>query len=216
MNVAGVDEAGRGCVIGPLVIAGATFSFENIPKLIDLGVKDSKKLTPRKRNSIINEIKSLALDIRLFEIQPCSIDVVVNKGVKLKKLNYLEAVAMAAVIRSLSPDEAYIDASDVNENRYLEMILRFLPKKPKLVCEHKADFTYPVVSAASIIAKVRRDMIVAELRDKFGDFNSGYPSDVKTIRWLETWYKEYIEWPPFVRCSWKPVKRIMRDSVKSN
>jgi ribonuclease HII len=139
----------------------------------------------------------------------------VNRGVKLKRLNYLEAAAMARVLRELDPEEAYVDASDVDEVRYGETILRLLPAKPRLVSEHKADSTYPVVSAASVLAKVRRDALVAALRVEYGDFNSGYPSDDRAIEWLESWYKEHRSWPSIVRHSWEPVKRILLDATQT-
>jgi ribonuclease HII len=215
MRVVGVDEAGRGCAIGPLVVAGASFLEDKIPLLVELGVKDSKKLTKRKRESLLDGIHALASGVKFFEIPPRAIDAVVSRGIRLRRLNYLEAVAMACVIRELGPEEAYVDASDVNEARFASTILKLLPSHPRLICEHKADDTYPVVSAASILAKVRRDEIVADLREEFGDFNSGYPSDDKTIKWLEVWHKEHGNWPPFVRCSWEPVIKIKRDSAQT-
>ena len=69
MRVAGVDEAGRGCAIGPLVIAAAVFNEETLPTLREIGVKDSKKVSPKKREKIVIEIKELALDYRIFEIE---------------------------------------------------------------------------------------------------------------------------------------------------
>jgi ribonuclease HII len=215
MQVAGVDEAGRGCFIGPLVVAGASFDSNKIDTLVGLGVKDSKKLTRKKRESLAPEIESLATGIIYFELQPRSIDVVVNRAVKLKRLNYLEAVAMANIIRRLAPEEAYVDASDVNDERYGETILRLLCYKPKLFCEHKADFTYPVVSAASILAKVRRDAVVASFRSEYGDFNSGYPSDEKAQEWLVEWYREHGSWPAIVRQSWEPVKKVRLDASQT-
>jgi ribonuclease HII len=212
MRVAGVDEAGRGCFIGPLVVAGASFDSDNVQALVDLGVKDSKKLTPKKRESIAPEIEKLASGIRYFDLQPSSIDAVVNRGVKLKRLNYLEAVAMANVIRYLAPEEAYVDASDVDDVRYGETILKLLRVKPRLVCEHKADFNYPVVSAASILAKVRRDAIITSFREVYGDFNSGYPSDDKAKEWLVEWYRQHRSWPVIVRQSWEPVKKVRLDA----
>jgi len=207
MRVAGVDEAGRGCFIGPLVVAGASFDEDQIPALVDLGVKDSKKLTASKREVLVPKIEALASGITYFELPPRAIDLVVNRGVRLRRLNYLEAVAMANVLRRLAPDKAYIDASDVDDERYGETILRLLRSKPFLVCEHKADFNYPVVSAASILAKVRRDGIVASYREEYGDFNSGYPSDDKAQMWLYDWYREHRNWPDIVRRSWEPVKK---------
>ena len=215
MRVAGVDEAGRGSAIGPLVVAGASFPSESIGTLVELGVKDSKQLTAKRRLELAPRIEALAIGVRYFDLQPRSIDSVVNRGVKLKRLNYLEATAMARVLRELDPEEAYVDASDVDEARYGETILRLLPAKPKLISKHKADSTYPVVSAASVLAKVRRDALVAALRVEYGDFNSGYPSDDRAIEWLETWYREHRSWPSIVRHSWEPVKRIRLDAAQT-
>jgi len=215
MQVAGVDEAGRGCFIGPLVVAGASFDSSKIQTLVDLGVKDSKKLKAEKREELAVEIDTLATQIRYFELQPRSIDAVVTRAVKLKRLNYLEAVAMASVIRDLCPDEVYVDASDVDYKRYGETILRLLPVKPRMVCEHKADSKYVVVSAASILAKVKRDAVVASLREEYGDFNSGYPSDERAQRWLTEWYREHRSWPAIVRQSWEPVKKARLDASQT-
>jgi ribonuclease HII len=212
MRVAGVDEAGRGSAIGPLVVAGVAFLEDGLEVLSDLGVKDSKELTAKKRESLAKEIESISSGVKYFEIQPRSIDVVVTRGLKLKKLNYLEAVAMACVIRELAPEKVYVDASDVDEERYGETILRLLPVRPRLICEHKADSNYPVVSAASILAKVRRDALIAVLRQEYGDFNSGYPCDKRAILWLKSWYREHRSWPSIVRLSWEPVKRIQIDA----
>lgn len=214
MRVAGVDEAGRGSAIGPLVVAGVSFPSDLMETLVDLGVKDSKQLTAKRREELAPQIETLATGVRYFDLQPRSIDSVVNRGLRLKKLNYLEAVAMARVLRELDPEEAYVDASDVDEVRYGETILRLLPAKPRLVSEHKADSTYPVVSAASILAKVRRDAIIAALREEYGDFNSGYPSDDKAIEWLDAWYREHWSWPIIVRHSWEPVRRIRLEATQ--
>ena len=215
MRVAGVDEAGRGSAIGPLVVAGVAFPEDELELLVELGVKDSKMLTAKRRESLAKEIESISSNISYFELQPHSIDVVVTRGLKLKKLNYLEAVAMARVIRELAPEKAYVDASDVDEERYGETILRLLPARPRLICEHKADSNYPVVSAASILAKVRRDALIATLRQEYGDFNSGYPCDERAILWLKNWYKEHRSWPSIVRLSWEPVKRIRVDASQT-
>lgn len=215
MRVAGVDEAGRGSAIGPLVVAGASFAEDKIPRLVELGVKDSKQLTRARREELAPQIRELASGVQFFDLQPSAIDAVVNRGIRLKRLNYLEAVVMACVIRDLHPEAAYVDASDVDEQRYNETILRLLPARPRLVCEHKADSTYPVVSAASILAKVRRDELVARLREEYGDFNSGYPSDGRAIGWLEAYYAEHRCWPNIVRRSWEPVKRIERDAAQT-
>jgi len=83
------------------------------------------------------------------------------------------------------------------------------------VSEHKADRNYPIVSAASIIAKVKRDVTIAELRKEYGDLGSGYVADEKTMNFLEIWIRKYCSYPDFVRKSWKPTKRLM-DNIKFN
>jgi ribonuclease HII len=208
MLVAGVDDAGRGSVIGPLVIAGILIDEKEVPKLVQLGVKDSKLLSPSRRESLAIEIKRLAQKHAVIKLSPAEIDKVVEKGRKLHRLNRLEAQAMAKVIELLQPDVAYVDASDVLEERFKQHILEYLPFNVEIVSEHKADRKYPVVSAASIIAKVERDKAIAELKAKYGDFGCGYPTDPKTLEFLRRCLENFKEYPEFVRKSWKPAKKV--------
>lgn len=212
MRVAGVDDAGRGSVIGPLVIAGIVIQKENLPSLVELGVKDSKLLSPRRREKLAQEIKTLELQFHVVKLSPAEIDQVVETGRKLHRLNRLEAAAMAKVIEALRPDVAYVDASDVLADRFREHIEEKLPFRIKIVSEHKADATYPVVSAASIIAKVERDRAIQELTQKHGDMGSGYPSDPRTIAFLESWVTKHGAYPDFVRKSWKPAKKLKEEA----
>jgi ribonuclease HII len=207
MRIAGVDEAGRGCVIGPLVIAGVVFEEEDLPLLTEMGVRDSKRLTPKKRLALAEKIRELALDISFFELPPRVIDKVVFRGKPLRRLNYLETMAMAKVLRDLKPDKAYVDTCDVDHLRCAEQMSGVLPFDVDIVCEPKADDRYPSTGAASILAKVRRDQVVAELRELHGDFNSGYCSDSKTSEFVESWFSEHEECPPWMRASWVTVRR---------
>ncbi len=211
MLVAGVDDAGRGCAIGPLVIAGVLMNENDLSKLAELGVKDSKLLSPHRREVLAPEIKRVAKDYKIVKLSPREIDDVVLNGRKLRRLNWLEAQTMAKVIEALKPDKAYVDASDVLEERFGRDILDSLSFRIPIVSEHKADRTYPIVSAASIIAKVERDREVAELAKAHGDFGSGYPSDPRTMDFLRRCLKKTEECPDFVRRSWKPVKRVKSD-----
>jgi ribonuclease HII len=208
MLVAGVDDAGRGAVIGPLVIAGVLASEEDLPKFKELGVRDSKLLSPRRREFLAVEIRRIAKNFNVVKLSPREIDVVVNSGRKLHKLNYLEAQTMARVIEALRPDIVYVDASDVLEERFKQHIQECMSFKVNIVSEHKADRNYVVVSAASIIAKVERDREIAELAKTFGYFGSGYPSDPRTMKFLKECCEELDEYPDFVRKSWKPAKRV--------
>jgi len=205
--VAGVDDAGRGPVIGPLVIAGVVMKEEDLPKLTQIGAKDSKMLSPHRREVLAVEIKRIVEKYAVVKLLPREIDDVVINGRKLHKLNRLEAQAMARVIAELKPDKAYVDASDVMEKRFKQHILECLPFEIDIVSEHKADKNYPIVSAASIIAKVERDREIAELRNIHGDFGSGYPSDPRTVKFLDECLKRFGEYPDFVRRSWKPAKK---------
>jgi ribonuclease HII len=206
--VAGVDDAGRGCVLGPLVIAAVLMEEEELPKLARLGVKDSKCLSPTEREVLAVEIRRIAEDLDIKKLLPKEIDRVVETGRRLHRLNRLEAQTMAAVIRNVRPDVAYVDASDVSEERFKQHVLECLPVKIEIVSEHKADMKYPIVSAASIIAKVERDKEIAGLKEKYGDLGCGYPSDPKTISFLQKCLKEFGKYPDCVRQSWKTAKKV--------
>jgi len=208
MRIGGIDDAGRGPVIGPLVIAGILVDEETLPKLISLGVKDSKLLSPKRREQLVVEILKIVKKHHVVKSSPAEIDKVVENGKRLNRLNRLEARIMAEVIRNLQPDVVYVDASDVSAERFRQQIAEEVPFEVQIVSEHKADRTYPVVSAASIIAKVERDKEIARLRGKYGDFGSGYITDSKTVRFLEKWINTYGSYPDFVRKSWKPAKRL--------
>lgn len=211
MLIAGVDDAGRGSVIGPLVIAGVLIDEEGAQKLVELGVKDSKLLTSRKREEFAARIKRIALKCAVVKLSPKEIDKVVRTGRKLHKLNRLEAQAMAEVIEELKPDVAYVDASDILEGRFKQYILERLRINVEVISEHGADKKYPVVSAASVIAKVERDKEVAELRNKYGDFGCGYPADMKTVRFLRECLEKMGSYPEFVRESWKTAEKVKRE-----
>ena len=212
MLIAGVDDAGRGSVIGPLTIAGVLMKEEDLPKLKELGVKDSKLLSPPRRETLAIEIKRIAQKYSVMKLSPKEIDRVVETGKKLHRLNRLEAQTMAKVIETLKPDIAYVDASDVLEERFKQHILECLSFKVEIVSEHKADRTYPIVSAASIIAKVERDKEIAELANKHGNFGCGYPTDPKTISFLQQCLEKLGEYPDFVRKSWKPAKKAKSEN----
>jgi ribonuclease HII len=205
--IAGVDEAGRGCVIGPLVVAGVMVKAEVLSTLTKLGVKDSKLLTPKKRELLYPAILQLTEKYHTIKVLPCEIDKAVESARRLHKLNRLEAQVMAQVIEVLKPEEVYVDAADTVEHRFGYHIQECLKIKTRIVSRHNADRIYPVVSAASIIAKVERDREIANLKVEYGDFGSGYLTDEKTVVFLRELMEENDEYPSFVRKSWKPAKR---------
>ncbi len=186
---------------------------EEAKALEELGVRDSKRLSPRRREKLASRIKNVAVRCSYVELQPSEIDKFVLSQMRLRKLNFLEAGAMAVVIEDLRPEVAYVDASDVLAERFGRQILELLSFDVEVVSEHKADAKYPVVSAASILAKVRRDEVVLRLSERFGRLGSGYSGDSKTINFLRSWVNSHPSYPWFVRKSWRTTKRIM-DEVR--
>lgn len=204
MKLGGIDEAGRGPVIGPLVIAAVVVDEAHIQELEALGVRDSKKLTPKRREELFEEIVRIADDYVILQLSPREIDS--REGT----MNELEIENFAKALNSLrvKPDILYIDAADVKEKRFGDIIGERLSFSPKIIAEHKADSKYIPVAAASILAKVTRDRIIEELKEVYGEIGSGYPSDPITRRFLEEYYNLHGEFPPIVRKSWKTLRKI--------
>jgi ribonuclease HII len=207
-RIAGVDEAGRGSMLGPLVIAGVCLVEDKLDSLTEMGVRDSKLLSPNRREILYHKIVDISDKVSLLKLAPEQIDDHVLKRKKYRRLNYLEAVSMARVIEPLDAQIVYVDASDVNVERFKQDILDALERKVEIVSTHHADRIYPIVSAASIVAKVHRDRELSKLADKYGSIGSGYPADSRTIEFLKRWIKEHKELPPFARKSWKTVRRL--------
>ena len=203
MQICGIDDAGRGPMLGPLVIAGISLQKKNIKKLSALGVKDSKKLTPKLREQLYKKIIEIVDDYYIVKISPRSIDASVKKHC----LNGLEAKYMAKVVSKLNPDISYVDSCDVNPTRFGKEISK-LSDNHKIKSFHRADSRFVVVSAASILAKVTRDKAIMKLRKEY-DLGSGYPSDSVTVKFVTKYYKQNNEMPKFVRKSWKPVQKII-------
>lgn len=200
---AGIDEAGRGPVIGPMVIAIVGWSNEEARRI---GVKDSKQLSPSSRVRLFNVIRSRAPCVDYVIIEPGEIDSYVNRGL----LNRLEAVKMSELIaRCRGVRRVYVDSPDPDPARFRGMINA---GNVELSVLNHADESIPVVSAASIVAKVIRDSIIDELKRRYGDFGSGYPSDPRTINALRRWISEG-KLPPIVRTSWKTVRRMLNERL---
>lgn len=201
--ICGVDEAGRGPIMGPLVVCA--IAVESDDQLRKLGVRDSKKLTPAKRESLAPKIRKVAR-VELVEVQAEEIDALRSR----MTMNALEAVVFAQLIDRISPETAYVDAADVSEEGFARMIRSSLKCRPSICSEHKADDTYPVVSAASIMAKVTRDSRVREIEKEIGQpIGSGYMTDQVTTDFIKHYVAEHKCHPPHTRRSWEPAKNIM-------
>ncbi|MDG7050370.1 MAG: ribonuclease HII [Nitrososphaerota archaeon] len=202
MLVCGVDEAGRGSMLGPLVVAAITIDKSKIDTLSKIGVKDSKKLSAKARESLYKQIIKLVDDYAVSKATPKQID----SAVADHNLNNLEAQHMAKVIKKLQPSISYVDSCDVNATRFGKELAR-LSKTGKIKSYHHADSKFVVVSAASIIAKVTRDRAISKLA-KNHPVGSGYPSDPKTVQFVKNWFSKNHIMPDYVRKSWAPVKLI--------
>ena len=204
--ICGIDEAGRGSLLGPIIVAGVCVTKKSISEMVEKGIKDSKLLSPKKRQVLFGHVINVAESICVCRINIEDIDFHVFRN----NLNLLEAEAMAITIRNMKSDKTYVDSCDVNPSRYQRTIKSFLKQNnTKLVSMHHADRLNVVVSGASIIAKVIRDSEIGKIRIKYGEVGSGYPSDKKTIEFVKEWFRRKNEIPPFVRKSWKPAKMIV-------
>jgi ribonuclease HII len=201
--ICGVDEAGRGPVMGPLVICGICVSSDS--RLRELKVKDSKQLTPEKREMLDKAIRDIA-DTELIEVSASEIDSMRSR----LTMNQIEAKMFSMIVNRLAPDEAYLDAADASESEFERMVCSELKCRPRVVSKHKADQLFPVVSAASIVAKVRRDLRMREIAELLGrDIGSGYSHDKVTIRFMEDYLDSNGDLPPHTRRSWDTSKNII-------
>lgn len=199
--IAGIDEAGRGAVLGPLVVCCASCKRDDEKRLRKLASKDSKQLSPAQREAAYAALKEFCT-FRWIELSALDL----NKLMKKMSLNDIEAKVMAELMRKFDEgDDIMIDMPDRYSWTFRKRMERFGAKR--FEAEHKADEKYPIVAAASICAKVTRDHKVEEIRKSTVDFGSGYPSDQKTIAALKgKESRKAID--PFVRTRWQTLERI--------
>ena len=198
----GIDEAGRGSVLGPLVVGAVYSEADDI--LIDIGVKDSKKLSPKTRERMYDMIA----DACEFCVVPISAEEIDERRKKIS-LNEIELEMFIRACSKVPVSAIYADCPDVNEVGFSKEMSRLI-KGPEIIARHKADDIFPIVSAASIIAKVTRDRMIADIQKEFGtDIGSGYHSDRYTMEFIEKWMKDNGCPPPHTRRSWEPIKQMV-------
>ncbi|MBI1973799.1 ribonuclease HII [Candidatus Micrarchaeota archaeon] len=212
MLILGVDEAGRGPVIGSMFIAGVLVDSKDEPSLKAAGVKDSKQVPQKKRAVLEKLIKSMAKEIHFIEVTAMEID---SKR-RFMSLNELEALKISQLIEFFraKPDRVVVDAPDPIAGEFLKRIRRYTKIDAEIVCEHKADVNHPSCSAASIIAKRERDKHTRAIEKKFGvRVGNGYAHDPEAIKFLEKCMhgKGY---PEFVRQSWETAARVREQKTQ--
>ena len=191
----GIDDAGRGPVAGPMLLAGVLIEESQVAEIKLTGAKDSKLLSPSQRETTLKKIKEIVKNSSFKIITPIEIDTGMGQGLNL---NQVEALAAASIINDLTKDfsltqksnlKIVLDCPSINTEGWKRQLMNYVADKklePQILCEHKADFNYPVVSAASILAKVTRDAEIEKIKQEINeDFGSGYPSDPKTKDFLE-------------------------------
>lgn len=196
----GIDEAGRGPVLGPMVVAGVAFDRSSDIFFKTYGVKDSKQLSAKSRKEMFSLIEEEAVWYKVAVIWPETIDHFVSSN----GLNHLECDVMAQLIDSIGIKTCVYVDSPLKPELFTQMLCSRSKIQSQINCCFKADTIYPVVSCASILAKVTRDRIIEELKSEYGDFGSGYPADEKT----RTFLSKTKDVPFFVRKSWKTFKEI--------
>lgn len=193
--IAGIDEAGRGPVVGPMVYAIYVMEVSE-----HSNYKDSKQLTPKQRESFFQNMKNYSW----IAVSP--VYITSHMDGDSKNLNTIAKETVLHLLRELKNkcsqvEAVYIDGLGDNEayKRYLENFFDF-----KFIIEDKADTRYQVVSGASIVAKVTRDSFVSNY-----SCGSGYPSDPKTKSWLRQNMDPFYGFPETVRHSWQTVKTLL-------
>ena len=205
--LAGVDEAGRGPVLGPLVVAAVLVESDAL--LRDLGVKDSKQLSPAKREAMAPRIREVARRVEVRVIEPAEL----NRRMPRRNLNEIEVEAFAELLQRLEPAEAVVDACDVDAERFGRNVASHLRTPCAIRAEHEADARHPVVAAASVVAKVERDRLMrllSEEHEKYGGCGSGYASDPATKAFLDRWMQSHKRLPPCARKHWETAKRYVQ------
>ena len=193
--ICGVDEAGRGALVGPLVIAFVCFEKKDLDEISKVVTKDSKQLSPFQRKTLFKEIEAKAKHIEIQKILPSRID--------RENINDIENETIGNFVSKAKPDHMFVDLFEHEGTRMVNDLREKGAKK--VTAEHKADENYCVVACASIMAKVTRDNEIEKLAKELGFFGSGYPADERTIEFVKANY-ERIE--PYVRKKWSTLAHL--------
>ncbi|HOB18424.1 MAG TPA: ribonuclease HII [Candidatus Methanoculleus thermohydrogenotrophicum] len=204
--ICGVDEAGKGSVLGPMVIAAV--GCRDAGDLAPLPIRDSKALRPKQREAIYEIL------LRDFAISIVTIDAAgIDEARSRMSMNECVAELHAEALMGLRPRLAYVDACDVNAERYGKTVSNHLDFPCEIIAEHRADARHKIVGAASVVAKVTRDRAIRDLSERYGMIGSGYPSDPVTIEFLRRYIRNYGSPPPCARRSWKTVANLCQTRI---
>ncbi|MBI4043702.1 MAG: ribonuclease HII [Candidatus Diapherotrites archaeon] len=213
MLFGGIDEAGRGPALGPMVLAVAVAEKQHEERLIELGVKDSKLLSPQERERQYKEIVKIVPAYASVHIHAPEMDALMDRH----SLNEIEAMKIGGLLNALNqkPEVVWVDSPDPVQHFFSTRISKYISFSCTIKSEHKADINHPIVSAASIIAKVQRDEEIQKLANTYGEMGSGYSHDPLTIAFIQRWLKEHGTLPPFARKQWETSQRLLDERYQT-
>lgn len=196
-----------------MVMAGILIDEKDVNKLKNIGVKDSKELTPKKREELFGEIIKIVKNYKILIINPKEIDDALNS--EELNLNKLEAIKAALIINELKPDKVLLDCPSTNPKSYVDYLKLFLKdRNVEIKAGHKYDSKFFEVGAASILAKFSRDLEIEKIQSHIKEnIGSGYPSDPYTVKFLKENYKKY---PDIFRKTWSSYKKIASEKSQKN
>ncbi|MCY3410908.1 MAG: ribonuclease HII [Candidatus Heimdallarchaeota archaeon] len=209
----GMDEAGRGPVMGPLIIGLCVTTPHQNKALTNKGVMDSKKLTKKRREELFSYISKYVVGYGILKIPASEID---RLRLKEVTLNEIEVQGFKTLLKSFNLKneelELQLDAADVNAQRFGDQFSKIF--QGKIDSRHKGDSIFPSVSAASILAKVTRDKEMEKIASSMKKFDpmlpkvgSGYPNKISK-EFLSQYFMKYQRYPAFVRTTWETAEKI--------
>jgi len=198
----GADEAGRGSLVGEMIVAVVAVPESVLHSLAEAGVRDSKALSPRARAELYRVIAGNTV----FAVTP-----VPPHRIDSENLTVLTEEAIADAYRRiagrLEGEQVRFVVDRYGRHAKLRYLLRAAGYKGPLVIEEKADANYVEVAAASIVAKHVRDARIRVLSSLYGVPGTGYPSDERTVAWVLDRVSRG-ERPPIVRYSWGTLESV--------
>jgi len=230
----GVDEAGKGPVLGPMVAAAVLADPADLPADVD----DSKRIAPSRREAIdaaVREADAVAVGVAFVE--PAEIDrpdtdmnTLTVRGQARAVRAALDAGVVADLVDPADPVRVVADAGDTSEARFARRLGEFVadgdtagddaPDHPAVdvSAAHGADEDDPVVGAASVVAKVARDERMAAIDADYPAYDaigSGYPSDPATRDFLRAYVDDHGEVPDCARRSWATCDDVLAAAEQS-
>jgi len=219
----GIDEAGRGPVLGPMVYSACFCPISSEDILKKNGFADSKTLSEKQRDMLfarINEKKDVyGYGISVLSPQHISAAMLRRRKYNLNYLSHDTAMGLiaGAIKRGVRVTSVYVDTVG-DAGKYEKKLKEAFPHIPRITVSKKADSLFPIVSAASICAKVTRDKILREWQFKENNlvnatrnFGSGYPGDPTTLTWLDKNFDRVFGYPNVIRFSWATTTKLLED-----